>query len=363
MMAAAMGKNLPPRVFIKNGRYYLVRAEGSKRKWVPLSRVADGLPELYAALAQLMAKDIADDRMPALVAAWQRDVMARHADKTQASEKVYCRVIAESFADFRADQVRAPDVAEFLAPLRDRPRTHNLYRALLRELMRYAIERGMRTVNPVSGVIRTMTEKPRTRYITDSELRRIKVGGIYGDDGKRTRSGHMLAALVDMAYLTGQDIGALLDLRWQRDADDPDAPHVAETGLFFRRPKVQGTTGASVLIEWSPRLRDVVARLKAMHAERQLKKRADQRVVSGYLFTTQAGTQITYSGASTAWKRAVRRAGIKGVMFRDIRAKALTDKEAREGMRAARQMGAHSTEAQTADYVRRKATPKTGATR
>ena len=50
-------------------------------------------------------------------------------------------------------------------------------------------------------------------------------------------------------------------------------------------------------------------------------------------------------------------------MFRDIRAKALTDKEARDGMQAARHMGAHATEAQTADYARHKTARKTGAPR
>lgn len=45
------------------------------------------------------------------------------------------------------------------------------------------------------------------------------------------------------------------------------------------------------------------------------------------------------------------------------RAKAITDKEMREGMRAARLMGAHATESQTADDVRQKAARKTRATR
>lgn len=44
-------------------------------------------------------------------------------------------------------------------------------------------------------------------------------------------------------------------------------------------------------------------------------------------------------------------------------AKALTDKEAREGMQAARTMGAHSTEQQTSAYVRNRSARKTGATR
>lgn len=362
MIGSTMGKNLPPRVFIKNGRYYLVSAAGAKRVWTKLTRVCEGLPALYTELARLAARDLSDNRMPALISDWQRDVMSHHAEKTQVDERSRCLVIAEAFEAFAASQVEAPDCVEFLRHFRDRPRTHNLYRALLRELMRYAIERGYRRDNPVEH-LRTMPERPRTRYITDSELRRIKVGGIYGDDGKRTRSGLMLAALIDMAYLTGQDITMLLALRWARDPDDPDSPHVADEGLFFRRAKVRGTTGAAVVVQWTPRLRDVVTRLKALQAARQLKKRAEQRIVSGYLFTTQSGTQLGYSGASSAWKRAVKRARVPGVMFRDIRAKALTDKEEREGMQAARHMGAHATEAQTADYVRLKAPRKTGATR
>ena len=42
------------------------------------------------------------------------------------------------------------------------------------------------------------------------ELRRTKVGAIRGADGVDTRSGPMLCALVDMAYLTGQRVGDLL---------------------------------------------------------------------------------------------------------------------------------------------------------
>ena len=40
-MIRAMGKNLPPRVFTKHGRYYLVTAEGARRVWRPLTRVAE----------------------------------------------------------------------------------------------------------------------------------------------------------------------------------------------------------------------------------------------------------------------------------------------------------------------------------
>lgn len=355
-------RHLPPRVFVKGSRYYLVRAEGKRRVWVGLSPVREGLPALYAALAQLLAAGVADDRMPAVIAAWQRDVMPRHADKTQRDELAMCKVIADSFSEFSAGQVEARDVADFLQPLRAKPRTHNGYRGMLREILRYSIERGHRTDNPCDH-IRTLPTPARTRYITDSELRRIKVGGIYGDDGKRTRSGLMLAAMIDLAYLTGQRVGDVLDLRWQQDPDDPDAPHVAEAGLRFRPSKTRGRTGAAVMIEWTPRLRDAVERIRKLQAARLLKRRAEQRLVSGWLITGQDGTPLSYWGASSAWRRAVARSGVKGVHLHDVRAKALTDKERSDGMQQARLMGTHATEAQTSDYVRARGVRGVKATR
>lgn len=355
--------SLPPRVYARSGRYYFVAIDGKRRIWHGLTLVRDGLPALYAALSALLSRDVQRERMPSLIAAWQKEVGARHSDKTRATNDSRLKVIAQAFADFSAEQVQAPDVAEFLAPFKGMARTHNQYRSLLRELMRFAIEKGLRADQPVGGVIRTVTEKPRTRYLTDSEVRRIKVGAIYGDDGRPTRSGRMVAALIDVAYLTGQDIGMLLDLRWARDPDEPGAPYVDDAGLFFRRSKVEATTGAAVLIEWTPRLQDAVDRLKAMRAARLLKERAQQRIVCGWVFTTQSGTPLTYSAAASAWRRAAGRAGVKGAMFRDLRAKALTDKERRDGMAAARDMGQHATDSQTADYVRQRGGRKTRATR
>ena len=365
MIAAAMPakrSTLPRGVHAKGRWYYRVRAVGAKRIWTKLSPIADGLPAMYTALAQGLAAQVADDRMPAVIAAWQRDVMPRHAPKTQVDDKHMCQVIAESFAEFRAGDVQAPDVADFLAPLRARPRSHNAYRGQLREILRYSIELGYRTSNPCDH-IRTMPTPARTRYLTDSELRRIKVGGLYGDDGKRTRSGQMLAALVDVAYLTGQRISDLLALRWQRDPDNPDVPHVTDAGLRFRPEKTRKSTGAAVIITWTPRLRDAIDRIRRLQAERLVKRRASQRLVSGYLFTGQDGKELGYWGASSMWRRAVKRAGVCDAHFHDLRAKALTDKDARDGRREANQMGAHTTEAQTADYIRSRTVNEIGATR
>lgn len=339
--------SLPHRVHIKHGSYFYV----AQNRWTKICRVKEGLPVLYRKLAELTAADTLDDSMTKLIGEWLIEVSAAHSKKTQANDAYMCREVGKAFIEFRAKQVTSPSVVAFLKPYKVKPRSYNAYRSHIRELMRFAEERGWRDpgTNPVNS-IKTMPLQARTRYISDSELRRIKIGAIYSNPhpvkGYRTknRSGLMLCALIDMAYLTGQRIGDLLTMEWS---------DVKQNGILFEPSKVAGSTGVKILIEWTPKLRQVVERLKVL-------KRAD---ITRWMFTTQTAQQFTYSGASTAWKRAVARAGVKGVHFHDLKAKALTDVDDLRGMNDAQKMGGHSTQTQTADYVRHKKAKKTGATR
>jgi integrase len=338
---------LPKRVHLKHGSYYYV----AQNRWVKLCRVQAGLPTLYRKIAEHIAADTLDDSITRLIGDWLVEVSASHAKKTQENDAYMCREVGKAFIEFRSKEVTPPDVMTFLKAYKAMPRSFNAYRGHIRELMRFAEEKGWRPAgsNPVDS-IKTKPRTARNRYITDSELRRVKVGAIYSNPhptkGYRTknRSGLMLCALVDMAYLTGQRIGDLLTMEWS-----DVKPH----GILFEPAKVAGSTGVKVLIEWTPKLRNVVERLKAL-------KRAD---ITRWMFTTQGAQKFTYSGASTAWKRAVKRAGVRGVTFHDLKAKALTDVDDARGMHDAQKMGGHSTQAQTADYVRHKKAKKTGATR
>lgn len=336
-------RDLPRNVFEKSGSYYYVKATGAKRKWTKLCRVKEGLPAMYMALAKLTTEKAIDDMVPKLIADWLAEVGKDRSDKTKANDAYVTREIADAFQEFRVAQVKPTDVSEFLKQFKKTPRTFNLYRASMRELMRFAEEKGLRDpgTNPV--VLKPMKTKARGRYITDSELRRIKVAAMYGKDDKRTRSGPVICALIDMAYLTGQRIGDLLALEWSALGRD---------GILFEPAKTEESTGVRVLIEWTPRLRALVDRIKAF-------KKRNIRVV----FTTQEGQPYTYYGASTAWKRAVARSGVTGVTFHDLRAKAITDKDRLAGRASANSMGGHATEAQTADYIRHKTAKKTSATR
>lgn len=349
---------LPKGVFEKHGAYYLVRARGTKRVWMRLCSLKEGLPAMYAALAKLTDDQTRDDRMPALCVAWLRDVGSRHSKKTLKDDTRRCAEVAARLVDFRADQVTPPKVVEFLKVFQDRPRTYNAYRALLRDLMRYAEERGYRPAgsNPVTSV-RTMATPARQRYITDSELRRIKVAAMMGKDGKRTRSGIAIVNLMEVAYLTGQRVSDLINLRWsKKHATDERgavvAPYIDKEGLHFAPAKVAKTTGAKIRITWTPRLEAAIERMRA-----QPKKNIT------HVFSTQVGQPYKYAGVRMAWLRALERAGMQDTNFHDLRAKALTDTESAQGMQAARTKGAHSTEQQTADYVRHKTVREVKATR
>ncbi len=347
---------------IKDGRYYLVRAEGSKRRWLPLTRVAEGLPAYYAALASALGRANDPDLMPQVVAAWCTAVMSKHSAKTQIDEQRRANAIAKGFEDFRASEVEPPDCMAFLEPLQSMPRTHDLFRSQLHSIFAYAELKGWRKAgsNPVA-VVPPMGYTPRQRYVTDSELRRIKVGCLYGDDGKRTPSGITTACMIELAYLTAADAGVLVRILDQRDPERPDEPHLCPEGIALRRDKTRHKGGDWLIITYTPRLRAVVQRLLKLKAERNLKKRAAQRVQTQALITKQDGTPMTYEALAAAWQRGVKRAAVPPTMFRDLRAKALTDKAARDGVRSASDLGIHATEAQTTAYVRRTTARKTGA--
>jgi integrase len=349
---------LPEGYFPKGRWFYRVRAEGSKRVWVKISLIRDGLPAFYRKLSEMAADGIAPGRIPAVIGEWQTEVQPERAKKTQEGDEWVMGAIAEAFAEFRAPQVTTPLCVEFLKDYRDRPRTHNLMRTGLLELFRFCEFKGYRQPgsNPVPPIPRMKTP-PRKKYATDSELRRIKHAALVGKDGLQTRSGPMICALVDMAYLTGQRVGDLLDLRWTKRAatnaaGEVVAPHISDDAIYFQPDKTAGTTGAKVAITWTPKLRELVERIKAI-GRRHLT----------HVFTNQDAQPLVYSTFATAWWRACDRAGIKDLHFHDIRAKAITDTDETHGRQAANRKGAHATEKQTADYIRHRKARKTEATR
>lgn len=363
-------RELPLRVFEKHGSYYLVTPKPENRKkrnWDRLCSVDDGFALMYQELARREQGKSLDDMLPKICVDWMAECGIKHSAKAQADDRTHNRAISEAFAEFRANQIKPPDVTTFLKTWEGQPRSYNAYRSALKERLRFAEEKGyiLPGANPV-GSIKTKKVKARDRYITDSELRRIKFAIMYGkkggtNAGQRTekenrllnRSGHTICCLIDMAYLTGQRIGDLLEMEWSA---------VRKDGLYFEPGKVEDTTAVKILIQWTPRLQAVVDRLKNPPPIPGSKDKA-KPVSARWMFSTLRGQPYTYDAIKSAWARARERAKLKNAHFHDLRAKALTDKDEQEGMGAARTMGGHSTEQQTSDYVRHKKAKKTIATR
>lgn len=82
-----------------------------------------------------------------------------------------------------------------------------------------------------------------------------------------------------------------------------------------------------------------------------------------WVFSTLKGQPYSYEAIKSAWARARERAGLANAHFHDLRAMAVTDVDEVKDIKAAQGMGGHSTQAQTADYIRHRKPKKVGATR
>lgn len=314
---------LPPRVYLKHGAYYLVTLE---RKWVRLCKEADGLPAMYRALAALVDSDAVKDRMPAVIGRWTAEKRAEWADKTATDQERIAKAMGEAFADFRPAQVTTPICSQYLKRYAATPRTYNLHRTMLRQVLAFAALEGLREgFNPIDN-IPAKGLGGRKRWVSDAEIAALKAGAMGA-----TRNGAALVQMIDLALITGQRIGDLLQLRWQ---------DVTEMGIAV----VQQKTGERLLIEWSPALRAAI---------RACERPGHDNI--GHVLKTQSGKGYRYAGIRSAWDRACERAKLEDLHIHDLRGRAGMD--ARDGgdLEAAKDLLGHKSLKMTEHYVDGKA--------
>jgi integrase len=178
--------------------------------------------------------------------------------------------------------------------------------------------------NPCAGV-KGKSEKGRDAYIDDAVFKAV------WDAAELP-----LKDAMDLAYLTGQRPADVLKLS---QADIKDGALTV----------VQNKTGKRLRIAIEGELAAVIERIK-------------QRKVMGLgLVNTMSGERMGKAGLRSAFDRARTAAKeahpsmakeIAAFQFRDLRAKAGTDKEESGGMEAAQAQLGHSTPTMTAHYVR-----------
>lgn len=136
----------PPGVRIVAGRYYRVIYAGMvdgkrKQRVVALSKVSDGLSELYSALARLEAKPKQDLRMSHRLTEWLKQALPGLSASEQNEQARMTHVIAHAFVEFKSDQVQAKHLLQFLQQFsgKEKFRTAQRYRNVLNKFFKWTI--------------------------------------------------------------------------------------------------------------------------------------------------------------------------------------------------------------------------------
>lgn len=311
-----MKRKPPPGVTLSNGRYYRVQYAGMvngkrRQKWHPLTREDEGLPALYAALANLESEAKARrNDMPSAVSEWLKVALPGLSVAEQHETTRMAHIIRAGLEDFEVDQAQARDMLTFLNQwsLTGKLRTAQRYRAILTKFFRWSIVQGYRIDNPIDAV-RLKAPKARDRYITDEEFMAIRAK-LLGSDDHKAASGDMMQTYVDLLYLTGQRGTDIRTLRWSQVDEHAGVIH-------FKPSKTAGSSGAKVDVPVTKAIAEVLARAK-QHM------RAKARV-SPYVIHNLEGNAYSAHGVGTAWERARNRAGIEDATLKDLRGKHATD--------------------------------------
>lgn len=314
-----------PRLYVYEGKrratYYTITAANQR------INLGHDLIEAKRKLLDIEAGRPVAGSIAELFDRYMPEVSAKKAPATHKDEKASKVFLVKVFGKMRPQDVRPMHVARYLdergktAPVRA-----NREKALFSHVYSIAMRWGIVDFNPCKGVARN-TETPRDRLVADRELCSFIAHSAGGETGT------LLALTAWLAYLTSQRRGDLLKLRLDRIIDD---------GILIQ----QGKTGAKVLVEWTPKLRECVAEIRAL-----------PRPVRGmYLICNKAGQPYTDSGFKALWGRAMTAwvdAGGERFHFHDLRAKAVTRMV--EDGRKAQDLSGHASEAMVSKVYDRRA--------
>lgn len=291
-------KHLPRYMVQKHGAYYHVRSDGvtasgkPRKVWRLLSREYGEALRLWA---EIEGRPTAGPATVAdLLALYVSASATRLSDETVRGYTVGMKRLGVRFGAMHPDDLRREHVFRYLHEAGSKPRggvAANRDRALLGAAYTYAQNLGLVSHNPAHGLRFRNPERPRGRYITDDELQALIAA-----------APPRFALLLRWAYATAMretDIARLL-----LTAGGP-------AGVRFK----QGKTGREVLIAWSDELREI------------WRDAAGSRIGAVPVFLSSRGEAYTANGIRSNLARARERAGVRDVVFHDLRRKGGSDVE------------------------------------
>ncbi len=306
---------LPPRVYARDGRYYLVEtlygehyANGKpKLKWNPLTRVDEGKAAMYKVLAELNGESEDNAAFPALMKKWLPGALHGLSPGEQKETERKAGILMTAFAEFDIGDVQPKHVQQFLTDnflAADKLPMARSYKAALSKFFRWAQLHSYRTDNPCDPV-RLKQPPKRDRYITHAEYHAIRTALLTGKNGRPTPSGEMVQCFIDLCYLTGQRSTEIRLMRWNQ----------VENGfIHFKPSKTAASTGAKVKIPVSPAIAETLERARKIG-----------KVKGVFVIHQQNGSRYTDDGIRSAWDRACERVGVQNATIKDLRGKHATD--------------------------------------
>lgn len=284
-------KHLPPYVYFKHGSYFFCDKEHGY-KYINLGKVQH---EAIAKWAKLIDCPTRITNMNHLFDRYMTEVAPLKKLKTYRGYMQQIKYLRRVFGEMNPKDVTAVDIYKFL----DNRGKHaavaaNREKSLLSSIFSMGIRWGIVKDNPCRDVKR-LPEKPRDRYIEDWEYLAV-----------RNMALKNIKYIMDFAYLTGQRLGDVLNIKLVNLTDE---------GIRIEQSK----NGRKLLIEWSEELKTCVDNARKIFP-----------FINIYLFCNRKGAPYTVDGFGSIWQRLIKKAISEGVLkekftFHDIRAKSSTD--------------------------------------
>lgn len=336
-------KQLLPRMRSKitsSGKtYYYYDTCSKPRKWLTLG--GDYLEALrkYAEYEKEYNTEDLDKRISDVITfkyvadRYVKEVIPTKAPRTQKDNLAELGFLLQYFNNPPAplDVIKPVHIREYLNWRKDAPRRANAEKALFSHIFNKAREWGYTDQeNPCTG-IKGYKKSHREVYVTDDVFWQVY-----------KHAEQHIQYLMIVAYLTGQRVADVLKIQTTDFINDE---------LWI----TQNKTKTKIRIQVMGLLQEVIG---AVLEYRQGAKH-------NTLFTKN-GEPITYYMLRAGFDRARTAAGIDKAtfQFRDLRAKAATDKDNAIGIEAARTLLGHATQSMTSNYIRnrkgRLVTPLTG---
>jgi integrase len=316
---------LPPRLYLKRGRYYYGRNQEFVGETLADAMLVYGEREAARAgkrpitFGELASQYVAVE-LPKKARRTREGYMDELSMLLTVFDKAPLSAIApHHIAGYRDNRMARPHKGRKEEPRLATSRA-NREIALFSAVWNWGRDTGRTSLpNPCPGVKRNK-EGGRDRYVTDEELQAVWEA-----------ADEPLRDALDLYYLTGQRVSDVLRM---------SLTDVREGCLHLR----QGKTGKAMRLAVEGDLAALLERIKG----RQFPDRA---VVTLALVRDESGQRLTYDALSDRFQAARAKAGVH-FQLRDLRAKAATDLE---DLAAAQKLLGHSSRAMTEHYTKQRA--------